>query len=331
MTTANPTQRVAGGGIAIPASTRKIADNLRKHPSLAFGLALVLGMALVAALTPALSPYTVTQINDLPFASPSAEHWLGTDNLARDNFTRLAAATLTGLQISLASTLLAALVGSTAGILAGYFGGLLDSIVMRSVDVLLAIPAILLALVTRVIFGPGIWTLIVSLAIIAAPGFARVMRAPAISLRERDFVTSAEISGVGRMRIAATHLLPNSLTPLFVQFAATASTVVLMESILSFLGQGVLPPDPSAGRMIADSTRFMAREPMLILLPAAVIIAMTIAWNLIADGLQKLLSPRDGALNISTAPLTAVIQRRRIATAPAPGTVARRSRRKDTP
>ena len=278
-----------------------------------------------------LSPYTVTQINDLPFASPSAEHWLGTDNLARDNFTRLAAATLTGLQISLASTMLAALVGSTAGILAGYFGGLLDSVVMRSVDVLLAIPAILLALVTRVIFGPGIWTLIASLAIIAAPGFARVMRAPAISLRERDFVTSAEISGVGRMRIAASHLLPNSLTPLFVQFAATASTVVLMESILSFLGQGVLPPDPSAGRMIADSTRFMAREPMLILLPAAVIIAMTIAWNLIADGLQKLLSPRDGALNISTAPLLAVIQRRKIAEAPAPGTVARRSRRKETP
>ncbi|MFL4475968.1 ABC transporter permease [Paeniglutamicibacter sp. MACA_103] len=331
MTTANPTQNAALGSLAVPAALRRFAGQLRHHPSLVIGLALVVGMTAVAALTPALSPYTVTQINDLPFASPSAEHWLGTDNLARDNFTRLAAATMTGLQISLASTLLAALVGSAAGILAGYFGGLFDGIVMRSVDVLLAIPAILLALVTRVIFGPGIWTLIISLAIISAPGFARVMRAPAISLRERDFVTSAEISGVGRLRIAASHLLPNSLTPLFVQFAATASMVVLMESILSFLGQGVLPPDPSAGRMIADSTRFMAREPMLILLPAAVIIAMTIAWNLIADGLQKLLSPRDGALNISTAPLLAVIRHRKIVDVPAPGTVSRRPRREETP
>lgn len=330
MTTANPTRPADLGVPAVPAAIKRFGRRLRANPSLAFGLALITVMSIAAAVTPLFSPYTVTQINEMPFAGPSAEHWLGTDNLARDNFTRLSAAALTGLLISFASTVLAALVGSAAGILAGYFGGILDSIVMRSVDVLLAIPAILLALVTRVIFGPGIWTLIVSLAIISAPGFARVMRAPAISLRERDFVTSAEISGVGRLKIAAAHLLPNSLTPLFVQFAATASMVVLMESILSFLGQGVLPPDPSAGRMIADSTRFMAREPMLILLPAAVIIAMTIAWNLIADGLQKLLSPRDGALNISTSPLLAVIHRRKIAIVPVPGSITRRSSRKET-
>ncbi|MFL4473051.1 ABC transporter permease [Paeniglutamicibacter sp. MACA_103] len=331
MTTANHTRPAELGTPAVPAAIRRFGGALRANPSLAFGLGLIAAMSVAAAVTALLSPYSVTQINDLPFAGPTPEHWLGTDNLARDNFTRLAAATLTGLLISFASTMLAALIGSGLGLLSGYFGGLLDSFVMRGVDVLLAIPSILLALVTRVIFGPGIWTLIISLAIISAPGFARVMRAPAISLRERDFVTSAEISGVGRLKIAATHLLPNSLTPLFVQFAATASMVVLVEAILSFLGQGVLPPDPSAGRMIADSTRFMAREPMLILLPAAVIIAMTIAWNLIADGLQKLLSPRDGALNISTAPLLAIIRHRKIADVTLPGAVTRRSGRKETP
>lgn len=317
---------------ALPAALGRTARHLRSNPSLAFGLALLGGMLAVSVAVPLLSPYTVTQINDLPFEGPSSAHLLGTDNLARDNLTRLADAMSIGLLISFSSTLLAAVVGSAAGILAGYFGGLLDGLLMRSVDVLLSIPAILLALVTRVVFGPGTLTLILSLAIIAAPGFARVMRAPAISLRERDFVTSAEISGVGRFRIAASHLLPNSLTPLFVQFAATASMVVLMESILSFLGQGVLPPDPSAGRMIADSTRFMAREPMLILLPAVVIIMMTIAWNLVADGLQKLLSPRDGALNIAVNPLRAVIASRPAPPADAQSPIARRpAGRKDAP
>lgn len=288
---------------------------MRKSPALVTGVTLLAGMLLLTVLTPLFSPYTVTQINQVPFSGPSAEHWLGTDNLARDNFTRLAAAAMSALQISLAATIIAAAAGSAAGVLAGYYGGITDTVIMRTVDVLLSIPAILLALVTRVIFGPGMWTLIISLAIIAAPGFARVMRAPVISLRERDFVVSAEISGVSRMRIAFSHLLPNALTPLFVQFAATASSVVLMEAILSFLGQGILPPDPSAGRMIADSVRFMAREPLLILLPAAIIIVMTIAWNLVADGLQKVLSPRAGVLNIAANPLRAIAVRRRPATA----------------
>lgn len=313
-TTATPAAGYVPGTPGARSSALRTALKMRKNPALLTGVTLLGGMLLLTVLTPLFSPYTVTQINQVPFSGPSAEHWLGTDNLARDNFTRLAAAARSALQISLAATVIAAAVGSAVGVLAGYYGGVTDTIIMRAVDVLLSIPAILLALVTRVIFGPGMWTLIISLAIIAAPGFARVMRAPVISLRERDFVTSAEISGVNRLRIASSHLLPNALTPLFVQFAATASSVVLMEAILSFLGQGILPPDPSAGRMIADSVRFMAREPLLILLPAAIIIVMTIAWNLVADGLQTVLSPRAGVLNIAANPRQAIAVRRRPAT-----------------
>ncbi|MEU2198782.1 ABC transporter permease [Isoptericola sp. NPDC019482] len=267
--------------------------------ALTAGAAILLGLLLLAVLVPLVSPWTITQIGDDPFAGPGNGHLLGTDNLARDNLTRLAAAAGTGLLISTAATVLAAAAGSAAGIVAGYLGGAVDTVIMRVVDVLLSMPAILLALVIGVIVGDGTAPLVLSLAVICAPGFARVMRAPVIAMRERDFVVAAEIAGVRRGPVALHHLLPNVLTPLFVQFAATASMVVLLESILSFLGQGVVPPDPSAGRMISDATRFMARDPWLVVLPSALIVLLTIGWNLVADGLQQVLSPRRGDTHVA--------------------------------
>ncbi|MFT4083446.1 MAG: ABC transporter permease [Nocardioides sp.] len=277
--------------------------------ALTAGLFILGALLAISLLTPLFTPYTITKIGDDPFAGPSWAHWLGTDNLARDNLTRLAAATRTGLLISFCASVLAALVGSVAGILAGYLGGVVDAVVMRIVDVMLAVPAMLLALVIGMMTGNGALPLIGTLAIITAPGFARVMRAPVIGLRESDFVVAAEISGVRRPLIAARHLTPNVLTPLFVQFAATASMVVLLESVLSFLGQGVVPPDPSAGRMISDATRFMQRDAMLVLLPSLVIVMLTVGWNLVADGLQQVLSPRRGDTHVAADPRKPLVTR----------------------
>jgi peptide/nickel transport system permease protein len=283
--------------------------HLRAGTALTTGASILAGLLVVGVALPLLRPGAVTSIGDVPFAGPSLDHLLGTDNLARDNLVRLASAARTSLLVSTVATLLAAAVGTAVGIVAGYLGGVVDGILMRLVDVALAIPPILLALVIGVILGSGTVPLIVSLSVICAPGFARVMRAPVVTLRERDFVVAADIAGVRRGAIAWRHMLPNVLTPLFVQFAATASTVVLLESALSFLGQGVVPPTPSAGRMISDATRFMERDPWLVILPSVVIILLTVGWNLLADGLQQALSPRNGDTHVATDPARALVVR----------------------
>lgn len=227
-----------------------------------------------------------------PLGGPSAEHFLGTDNLGRDTFTRLALAARTSLVISGAAALLGAVIGTFFGLIAGYVGGWVDAVIMRVVDAILALPAILVALVVGVVIGNGPWPLILALGLVFAPGFARVMRAPVIALRERDFVLAATLSGVRPHRVIAEHLLPNVLTPLFVQFASVASQVVLIEAALSYLGQGVQAPEPSAGRMISEFTRFMQLQPLLIILPSLVIILLSAGWNLLADGMQDYLAPR---------------------------------------
>jgi len=190
---------------------------------------------------------------------------------------------------------LAAVVGTTVGVLSGYLGGWVDGVLMRIVDALLALPAILLALVVGVVIGNGPLPLIIALGLIFAPGFARVMRAPALALRRRDFVAAARNSGVRAPVIALQHVLPNALTPLLVQFAAVASNVVLLEAALSYLGQGVQAPEPSAGRMISEAQRFMYSDPLLVIAPAVLIVALSSGWNLFADGVQSLLSPRRGS------------------------------------
>jgi ABC-type dipeptide/oligopeptide/nickel transport system permease subunit len=250
------------------------------------GAGIVIALIAFAVIGPLLGHGSVTAMSGTLFAGPSAAHWLGTDNLGRDTFTRLAVATGSTLLISSVSAIVAMILGTALGIIAGYGGRLADALVMRGVDIALAVPAILLALIVRVIFGPGVLPLILAMALISAPLFARVVRGPVRLVRERDFIAAAEIAGVGRMRIALGHLVPNILTPIAIQFANTASLAVLLEASLSYLGQGVQAPQPSAGRMISEFQRYLGDEPQLVLLPAALIVLITVAWNLIADGVQ---------------------------------------------
>lgn len=266
----------------------------RRRPGPAFwGGAGILGVILLVAGWMSLwPPYDPFVASGPALAGPSLEHLLGTDNLGRDTFTRLALAARTSLLISGAAALLGAVIGTAFGLIAGFVGGWVDAVIMRVVDAMLALPAILVALVVGVVIGTGPWPLILALGLVFAPGFARVMRAPVIALRERDFVLAATLSGVRASRVIVEHLLPNVLTPLFVQFASVASQVVLIEAALSYLGQGVQAPEPSAGRMISEFTRFMQVQPLLIILPSLVIILLSAAWNLLADGMQDLLAPR---------------------------------------
>jgi len=273
---------------------------LKKNGALLGGLAILAALLVYAIVGPLLAGYDPNETVGGPFEAPSGTHWLGTDNLGRDMFVRLAIATRYAIMISLVSSIISMVLGTAIGLLAGYAGGRVDNVLMRGTEIIMAIPAILFALVIRVIIGPGFLPLIIALAIIGAPGFARIMRSPILVLRDRDFVVAAEIAGVRKPWIALSHLLPNATTPMLVNFASTASLAVLIESSLSFLGQGVQPPDPSAGRMISEFMRYMYSEPLLILMPAILITALTVAWNLLADGVQVALSPKAGNLAVPT-------------------------------
>lgn len=277
-----------------PSRPPRRARRRRLAPALVAGTSVILGLTLVAIFVPMLSPYSPTEMAGIPFENPSGAHLLGTDNLGRDLLTRIAVAARYGLLVSAGATVIAAVLGTAGGMIAGYFGGVTDAVIMRSVEVLLAIPAILMALLVRVVVGPGLIPLAITLGAISAPGFARIMRAPALVLRDRDFVVAAQVSGVRTWRIILRHLVPNALTPLLVQSAATASQMVLLESVLSYLGQGIQAPEPSGGRMISESLRFMQTAPLVILVPAVLIVALTIGWNLVADGLQRQVSPQSG-------------------------------------
>jgi len=250
--------------------------------------ALVLGALLIGLL----GPYHAEGVSGDLLAHPSGAHWLGTDNLGRDLFTRTFVAARESLLVALGATAIAALVGVPIGLVAGYSAGRLDTVLMGALDLAMSIPAVLLALVLVSVFNPGLWVLVAGMGLIFAPYFARVVRAPALAVRELDFVSAARIAGVGAPVIIARHILPNVASSALVQFANTAATCILVEASLSYLGLGIQPPTPSWGRMIFEGQRYMKQDPMLLIVPGITLVVATAAFGLISDGLQHRANPR---------------------------------------
>lgn len=251
-----------------------------------------LGAALLAvlvlfALSSLLPGVDAESYGSESLSAPSPQHPLGTDNLGREMTARLATATFSGLQLAVVATLLAAVVGTGLALIAGYFGGIWDALIMRATDLVLSIPGLLMALVVKAILGPGTLTLLLTMTVLFSPVLTRIMRGPILAIKERGFITAAEIAGRSRWSIAAGHILPNVLTPLLVTMAGVAGQTVLVEATLSYLGQGVQPPEPSAGRMVNEFQKYMLVHPYLVVLPSLLILLQVVAWNLLADGLQK--------------------------------------------
>ena len=252
-------------------------------------IATLVGLALWVTL---FGRYGVNQPSDEVLSGPSAAHWLGTDNIGRDLLTRTLLAGRTSLLVATGATLLAALLGVPIGLVAGYRGGVVDTALMGFVDTALSVPPVLLALTLVAIFTPGIWTLMLGVGLIFTPYFARLVRGPALTVREQDFVAAARIAGVGGGTILRRHVLPNVAAPVVVQLANTAATCILIEASLSYLGLGVQPPQPSWGRMVLEGQRYMLDSPLLVIVPCVALVLASIALGLLADGLQKQLNPR---------------------------------------
>jgi peptide/nickel transport system permease protein len=243
---------------------------------------------------PVVDPYEPRTDSNLEIArqSPSVEHPFGTDRLGRDVLRRI----VHGIRISLTIGVIVVLASGTAGILlglsAGYFGGQLDTVIMRLMDVLLAFPAILLAIAIVAVRGPGLANTMLAVAVVGIPGYARVTRSMVLSLRERDYVQAAHMIGARDGRVVFRHILPNSLSPLIVQATLGVGGAILFAAALGFLGLGAQPPSPEWGAMIGDGIPFLRESPHMVFFPGMAIMISVLGFNLLGDGLRDALDPQ---------------------------------------
>lgn len=264
------------------------------HPSGRIGGVIVLvylAIALLGAfgLTPhdPLMQYRIARLH-----GPSASYWMGTDLFGRDVTSRLMRGIGQSFTVAFFSVAAAALAGTVLGLTAAWYGKRWDTVLMRLMDVLLAFPAILLALLVVTIIGPGTWTSVMAIAIVYTPIFTRVVRGPALSLKARDFVDAARTFGSSRFYILTRHLLLNLVAPLTVQVTLALAWALLTEAGLSFLGLGTQPPAASLGLMLSDSRNLMEQAPWLLAFPALAIMLSILGFNLLGDALRDILDPK---------------------------------------
>ena len=264
------------------------------HPSGRICAAIIVLYALLALLGAlGLTPHDpVQQFRIDRLKPPSATYWMGTDLFGRDTLSRLMVGIGQSFVIAFASVGLAALAGSLIGLFAGWWGGWADGVLMRMMDVLLAFPAILLALLIIAIVGPGTFTSVAAIAIVYTPIFARVVRGPTLSLKRRDFVDAAHTFGSSQTYILSRHLLLNLVAPLTVQVTLALAWALLTEAGLSFLGLGTQPPAPSLGLMMSEARNLMQQAPWLLAFPGLTIMLGILGFNLFGDALRDILDPR---------------------------------------
>jgi len=257
------------------------------------GLAVVAFIVLLAILAPAIAPHDPLLHNyDELLLSPSFEHLMGTDDLGRDIFSRVIYGTRYALLIGVAVVVLELLVGATLGFIAGYFGGVLETVIMRGVDTVLAIPTLILAIAIAGAFGGGLWVMIIAIAVAGWGEFTRLVRAQVLSLKELTYIEASHAIGTGRARIIFNHIVPNSMGPVLVYTTLYMPTAILWSAALSFLGLGAQPPTPEWGAIIADGRAFISYAWWIATFPGLAIMATTLGFNFVGDGLRDALDPK---------------------------------------
>jgi ABC-type dipeptide/oligopeptide/nickel transport system permease subunit len=257
------------------------------------GLFILLSVVVFGFVGPLLSPYSYAEqdwVNIL--AAPTSQHWLGTDDLGRDELTRLMVGARISLLVAISVALGASVVGSGIGLVAGYTGGWIETMLMRLMDALYSFPSLVLAIAIVGTLGAGTWQAIFAIAIAAVPRFARLMRAQTLRLRDADYVIASVVAGASPARIVVRHIIPNAVGVIIIVASATAGFAVLTEASLSFLGLGVRPPNPAWGSMLRSGYQFLDRAAWLAVVPGVAISLLVLGFNLIGDGLRDLLDPR---------------------------------------
>jgi len=276
---------------------REAWERLRRNPGAIVGFALVVLFVVIALLAPVIAPYGPREQGlaegALRVAPPSSEHWFGLDQLGRDQFSRVVYGARYSLLIGVVSVAVGLSIGLVLGAIAGYLGGVVDSVIMRLMDVMLSIPGLLLAIGIVAMLGPGLTQIMIAVGATQVPIFARLLRGSILAQKENDFVLAARAVGVPRRTILASHILPNSISPVIVQGTLALATAIIDVAGLGFLGLG--PQDPSTpewGTMLTDTTRFLQTAPYLAIIPGVAIVLSVLGFNLIGDGLREALDPK---------------------------------------
>jgi peptide/nickel transport system permease protein len=258
-----------------------------------FGLIVIFITVIAAIFAPWVAPYDPYQPDlNSNLQSPSLKHLLGTDNLGRDTLTRIIYGARTSLIVGIVSIAIAASVGMALGLIAGYFGGIIYTIIMRFLDALMAFPMLLLALTIATLLGGGLKNIVIAISISTVAIYGRLMCGQVLTIKENDFITATRSLGSNNPRIMLRHILPNCFPPLIVMVTLMIGTAILSEAGLSFIGIGIDPPGAAWGAMVNDGYRYILSHPILSIAPGFAIMLLVFSFNMVGDGLRDALDPR---------------------------------------
>jgi peptide/nickel transport system permease protein len=294
MTTVEHSAELARAGANIASRRQALVFLAKRYPLGAVGVLIMALFVLTALFATVISPFDPTSTNArASLAVPSALHWMGADFMGRDVLSRIIGGARISLSVGAGAVSLGCLVGIPVGLLSGYFGGWVDLVVQRIIDILQSLPLLVLALVMAAALGPSLRNTIIAIAIPLVPSIARIVRSNTLALREMPFVEAARAIGLSETWIAIRHVLPNTLAPLIVLATAQFGSAILVEASLSFLGLGVPEPYPSWGRMLSESAaEYMRVAPWLVIYPGIAISLAVFGANLLGDALRDMLDPR---------------------------------------
>lgn len=282
--------------IATPPRWRLFIGRLLGNRSAVVGGTVLLLLVLLAVFAPIVAPYDPFKVNPIQrLKPPSWEHWMGTDEIGRDLFSRLIFGTRYFLVICVVTASISASIGTLLGLIAGAGSGLTESVIMRVIDVMLAFPYILMVLVVVAILGPSLWTGMVSIGIAGIPGYARLVRSAVLTVRREDYVTSAGALGASDMEILFGTILPNVISPLIVYLAFSMPLAALVTSSLSFIGLGTQPPAPEWGAMLVNSRTYLFSAWWAVAGPGMALFISIFGLNILGNGLRDVLDPRSSA------------------------------------
>lgn len=271
-----------------------LLGRLLRTPQGAIGCALIVLLAFVCVCGPWIAPHDPEQIDFLGrFRPMGLQNWLGADQLGRDVLSRLLVGARSTIPMALAATLIGTAVGAVVGTASAYFGGRLDEAIMRTIDAIMAVPGLLLALLLVGTLGNGSGNAVIAIAVAFAPGMARVTRSVALNVRNQDYVKAAIARGEGGRWIVFREMLPNVMAPVVIEATIRVAFAVMLFATLSFLGLGAQPPSPEWGLMVAEARQYVHQAPWVLIAPSLAIALTAIAFNLIGDGLRDALNPRN--------------------------------------
>lgn len=271
----------------------EIMHRLCKNKAAMFGLVVFALEVFLAILAPIIAPYDPAEMDYLNlFKGPSAVHWFGTDDLGRDIFSRILIGSRFSLTIGVVTVFVSAFFGISLGSIAGYFGGKIDNVMMRILDIVQAIPGMLLTIAIAAVLGAGFFNTILALSIGSIAGGARLMRASILKIRNMEYLESAEAINCSRFRIILQHTIPNAFSPQIVAMTMGIASTIVSAAGLSFVGLGVQPPNPEWGAMLSGGRGYMMQYPHLVIFPGLAIMITVLALNLLGDGLRDAMDPR---------------------------------------